>query len=131
MRRIRFIIMLICLCFFALGCGKEKNEDITIYGVVTAWGLPVSDCNISAGRSFSETYMRAITGLDGTYEMTFVPAEMLTIDADADVMLIVSLYGKTIKTEWLHNISRGTKLHYDIDVSDKVRWVKNCRQEKE
>jgi len=130
MKKIRFITILICLCFFALGCGKEK-ESISIYGVVTAWGLPVSDCNISAGRSFSETYMRAITGLDGTYEMTFVPTDLSYKDFGADVMIIVSLYGKNIKNEWIHNISPGTKLHYDIDVSDKVRWVKNYHQKKE
>ena len=117
------ILALTILCLFSVGCNREggnsSESKIRIYGTVTALGEPVPDCSIEV-RQFGAgaTYSNTITGMDGTYEVSFVPRD-LNIDAfGADVVVEVSLYGQSLKTKRLDHIQPGSSLHCDFDISE-------------
>ena len=126
MKKIAVLIFTVVLCMVAVGCNKEGNKSddsgnstITIYGTVTALGDPVPDCSIEV-RQFGvgAIYSNTITGMDGTYEVTFVPRD-LNLDAfGADVIVEVSLYGQSLKTKRLDYIQPGSSLHCDFDISE-------------
>lgn len=106
------------LCLFAVGCNKDEDNRIKIYGTVTALGEPVPDCSIDVSQFAGATYSNTITGMDGTYEVSFVPRD-LNVDAfGADVVVEVSLYGQSLKTKRLDHIQPGSSLHCDFDISE-------------
>ncbi|MBQ6097316.1 MAG: carboxypeptidase regulatory-like domain-containing protein [Bacteroidales bacterium] len=64
------LFVYICIFFFIVGC-ESKEQPCTIYGTVYAHNQPVSGAQVTLG--FIEVYQSAITGLDGNYEMDYVP----------------------------------------------------------
>lgn len=121
MKKFTSILLISFLCLLSVGCNKDNDESssassIKIYGTVTALGEPVPDCTIEVSPNGFGVYSSAITGNDGTYEVTFVPTD--AIDNEASVYLKLSLYGEQLISRFIPGIALGSSLHYDFDITN-------------